>query len=115
MALRGARPDVARGDGIHLPWLYSSRQLAWIRWPQTSAVAPSPRSFKHTGHASTRGLVPRNFKLVCEGAWLVVGNQESKTVASFAVDGASGTLRFVHELSTAPYKPCNISPYSELA
>lgn len=67
------------------------------------------------GHASTRGLVPRNFKLVCEGAWLVVGNQESKTVASFAVDGASGALRFVHELSTAPYKPCNISPYSELA
>ena len=35
--------------------LYSSRQLAWIRWPQSSAVAPSPRSSKHTGHASTRG------------------------------------------------------------
>ena len=39
----------------------------------------------------------------------------SKTVVSFAVDAASGSLRFVHELSTAPYKPCNISPYSELA
>ena len=67
------------------------------------------------GHASTRGLVPRNFKLVCQGAWLVVGNQESKTVVSFAIDAASGSLRFVHELSTASYKPCNISPYSELA
>merc|ERR1712147_407819 len=37
--------------------LYSSRQLAWIRWPQSSAVAPSPRSSKHTGHGSTRGGV----------------------------------------------------------
>ena len=66
------------------------------------------------GHESTRGLVPRNFKLLCQGAWLVVGNQESKTVASFAIDAASGALRFVHELSTAPYKPCNIAPYTEL-
>jgi 6-phosphogluconolactonase (cycloisomerase 2 family) len=49
---------------------------------------------------------------VCQGAWLVVGNQESKTVVSFAVDAASGSLRFAHELSTAPYKPCNISPYA---
>ena len=39
------------------------------------------------GHTPTRGLVPRNFKLVGEeGRWLVVGNQETKTVVSFAVD-----------------------------
>jgi len=67
------------------------------------------------GHESTRGLVPRNFKLLCRGSMLVVGNQESKTVVSFAIDAASGSLRFLHELSTAPYKPCNISSYSECA
>ena len=64
------------------------------------------------GHEPTRGLVPRNFKLVAGGAFLVVGNQESKTVVSFHVDAESGALRFASELSTAPYKPCNVSPYA---
>ena len=39
------------------------------------------------------GPVPRNFKLVPgagEQLWLVVGNQETMTVASFAVDSGSG-------------------------
>lgn len=62
------------------------------------------------GHASTRGLVPRNFKLLGEGApWLVVGNQETKTVVSFRVDSTSGALTFVDELSTVPFKACNIA------
>ena len=64
------------------------------------------------GHEPTRGLVPRNFKLVAGGAFLVVGNQESKTVVSFHVDAESGALRFASELSTAPYKPCNVSPHA---
>lgn len=74
------------------------------------AVPPSGAPLRLVGHASTRGLVPRNMKLLGEGApWLVVGNQETKSVVSFRVDPASGALAFVDELSTAPYKACNIA------
>jgi 6-phosphogluconolactonase len=66
------------------------------------------------GHESTHGEVPRNFKLVDGGHWLVVGNQESKNVVSFAVDADRGTLRFASQLCTAPYKPCNIAGASAL-
>jgi 6-phosphogluconolactonase len=66
------------------------------------------------GHESTRGEVPRNFKLLDGGRWLVVGNQESKNVVSFEVDADEGKLRFVSEISTAPYKPCNIAGPSAL-
>jgi 6-phosphogluconolactonase (cycloisomerase 2 family) len=58
------------------------------------------------------GLVPRNFKLVPgagEQLWLVVGNQETMTVASFAVDSGSGALTFASQIDTAPYKACNIA------
>ena len=64
------------------------------------------------GHESTQGLVPRNFKLVPgehDAVWLVVGNQESKTVVSFGVDNGTGALHFASKLSTEPYKACNIS------
>ena len=61
------------------------------------------------GHESTRGDVPRNFKLIDGGRWLVVGNQETKNVICFAVDAERGQLRFTSEVSTAPYKPCNIA------
>ena len=61
------------------------------------------------GHESTRGAVPRNFKLCGANAtWLVVGNQESRDVASFAVDAESGRLRYASSVKT-PHKPCNIS------
>jgi len=65
------------------------------------------------GHHSTRGTIPRNFKLVGDGKWLVVGNQESKTIVSFAVDSETGKLEFVSEVSTS-LKPCNICPISDV-
>lgn len=65
------------------------------------------------GHESTRGEVPRNFKLIGDNEggkwWLVVGNQESKTVVSYAVENSTGSLTFASEVSTAPHKPCNIA------
>merc|ERR1712216_107249 len=61
------------------------------------------------GHHSTCGTVPRNFKLIDDGKWLVIGNQESKTVVSFAVDLEMGTLKKVSEVTCAQ-KPCNICP-----
>ena len=87
------------------------------------------------GHESTRGLVPRNFKLVtlsdktasCESDpakvsglptagknnsptnFLVVGNQETRTVCSFAIDDSSGKLSFVSEVSVGKTKPCNLA------
>lgn len=64
---------------------------------------------KLIGHESTRGEVPRNCKLLDKGNWLVVGNQEGKNVASYAVDLESGLLEFKSEISTSPYKACNIA------
>lgn len=64
---------------------------------------------KLLGHESTRGEVPRNFKLLRGGNWLVVGNQETKTVVCYRVDKESGRLSFASEISTDPYKPCNIA------
>jgi len=62
------------------------------------------------GHESTRGDIPRNFKLLGKDAkWLVVGNQDGKNVVSYAVDANSGLLEFKSEISTAPYKACNIA------
>eukprot|EP00746_Dinoflagellata_sp_MGD_P145117 gnl/MRDRNA2_/MRDRNA2_77769_c0_seq1.p1 gnl/MRDRNA2_/MRDRNA2_77769_c0~~gnl/MRDRNA2_/MRDRNA2_77769_c0_seq1.p1 ORF type:complete len:873 (+),score=124.35 gnl/MRDRNA2_/MRDRNA2_77769_c0_seq1:393-2621(+) len=60
-------------------------------------------------HESTRGLVPRNFEIVGEGRWLIVGNQETFNIVSFAIHPESGTLSFASELKTSPHKPCNIS------
>jgi 6-phosphogluconolactonase len=63
-------------------------------------------------HEPTRGLVPRNFKLVpgaADALWLVVGNQETKSVVSFAMDNESGELSYASTLDTGPYKACNIS------
>lgn len=63
------------------------------------------------GHEPTRGDVPRNFKLMSRGGttWLVVGNQDGKNVVSYAVDSDTGGLQFRSEISTAPYKACNIA------
>eukprot|EP00931_Biecheleriopsis_adriatica_P100647 TRINITY_DN75918_c0_g1_i1.p1 TRINITY_DN75918_c0_g1~~TRINITY_DN75918_c0_g1_i1.p1 ORF type:complete len:399 (-),score=41.54 TRINITY_DN75918_c0_g1_i1:154-1308(-) len=61
------------------------------------------------GHESTRGLVPRNFKLVDQGKFLVVGNQETFNVVSFAVDADTGKLAFASEFDSKPHKPCNVS------
>lgn len=41
---------------------------------------------------STEGQVPRNFELIDDGKRIVVGNQESKSLVSFAVDPDSGRL-----------------------
>mmetsp|Transcript_19260 Transcript_19260/g.32007 ORF Transcript_19260/g.32007 Transcript_19260/m.32007 type:complete len:403 (-) Transcript_19260:119-1327(-) len=76
---------------------------------ETNTSTPPPQ-LKLVGHESTRGEVPRNFKLLGkEGNWLVVGNQETKDVVSYKVDLGSGKLTFVSQVSTDPYKPCNIA------
>ena len=78
------------------------------------SISEDGRALKPVEHVSTQGLVPRNFKIVpaAGGAcFLVVGNQETKTVVSFAVDGDTGQLTPAGSISTAPYKACNISFY----
>jgi len=44
------------------------------------------------GHESTRGETPRNFTIEPAGELLLVGNQDSKNVAIFRIDEASGAL-----------------------
>jgi 6-phosphogluconolactonase len=112
----GVRDHHRGGSDIHL---HPNGRLLFVgeRSPDPGLIAAftvgpagNPAPLRLAGHTPTRGLVPRNFKLVGEeGRWLVVGNQETKTVVSFAVDAETGALTFASELSTAPYKPCNIA------
>ena len=44
-----------------------------------------------------------------DAVWLVVGNQETMSAVSFAVDNATGRLSYASTVETAPYKACNIS------
>lgn len=44
------------------------------------------------------GACPRNFGFTPDGAFLVVGNQNSSTLVSFAVDAATGALTPRHSL-----------------
>lgn len=50
------------------------------------------------GVEPTGGHFPRNFALDPSGRWLVVANQETGNLLSFAVDGTSGALTRTHEL-----------------
>ena len=43
-------------------------------------------------HESTRGKTPRNFTLDPSGRWLIAGNQDTGTLAVFAVDQTTGAL-----------------------
>ena len=96
-------------------FLYAAERSASPGLLAIFAFEPTTASLKLLGHESTRGKCPRNFKLLANGAWLVVGNQESKTIASFAVDAESGKLTLAHELKVT-HKPCNIaSPLAHFA
>ena len=73
----------------------------------------SKPSFTLVQHESTRGLVPRNFKLIdidsSNNVFLVLGNQETRNVVSYSIDIDTGKLRICDEISVAPFKPCNIA------
>jgi len=49
--------------------------------------------------APTCGACPRNFNFSACGKFLVVGNQNSSTLVSFAVDEATGRLTRCHEVA----------------
>lgn len=57
---------------------------------------------------STQGQVPRNFHIVAEGSRIVVGNQESKSILSYAVDPTAGTLT-PQTLTAVDVKPFFVS------
>lgn len=61
------------------------------------------RAFEMTGGYGIGGMGPRDFDLSPCGRWLVLANQDTDTVVSYAVDSDSGLLRrvAVHAL-TAP-------------
>jgi 6-phosphogluconolactonase len=50
------------------------------------------------GTESTRGNTPRNFSIDPTGDWLLAGNQDSDTIATFRRDPAKGTLSQVGDL-----------------
>jgi 6-phosphogluconolactonase len=69
------------------------------------AVSSDDGKLTRVGHESTYGRVPRNFTIQRDGRYLVVGNQESKTLVTFALDAGSGKLTLVGqaELDVKPF------------
>ena len=76
----------------------------------------SPKQPIIQSHVSTHGMVPRHFSILqqqnTKKLYLVVGNQESKTIVVFTVHPHDGTLTYASQTSTAPYKPCHIASTS---
>lgn len=107
-------PPALRGEGgkhmgsdIHLA---PSGRFAYAANRGTSntlaiyAVGPDGR-LTPRGHESTRGQTPRTFAIDGQGELLLVGNQDSRTVAVFRMDGDTGALTFLHseEIGVAPW------------
>jgi len=46
---------------------------------------------------SSHGVPPRHFSLTKDGRLLVVGNQNSDTIAVFSVDPATGDMTFIDD------------------
>ena len=57
-------------------------------------------------HEPVRGATPRNFNIDPSGRWLLAGGQDSHTVASFAIDPASGELTWNRSIIHVPAAIC---------
>jgi 6-phosphogluconolactonase len=59
-----------------------------------------------TGHASTLGKTPRNFRLSPDGKFLLAANQQTNDIFSFRIDPNSGTLEPTGFRIEAPAPAC---------
>lgn len=59
-----------------------------------------------TGHTSTEGKTPRNFRLSPDGAFLLAENQDSNSVFSFRIDPKTGTLESTGHSISVPSPAC---------
>jgi 6-phosphogluconolactonase len=58
------------------------------------------------GHEPTRGETPRNFNIDPSGEIMLVGNQDSGSIATFRIDANTGDLTFTNEMCEAPSPVC---------
>lgn len=56
------------------------------------ALDPESGRLELVGHAGTGGSFPRSFRIDSAGAWLLVGNEKSHNIATFAIHAGNGTL-----------------------
>ena len=59
-----------------------------------------------TGHTSTQGKTPRNFRLSPDGVFLLAENQDSNSIYSFRIDSKKGTLQPTGYSISAPAPAC---------
>lgn len=86
-------------------FLYVSNRQADHSTLAICAIDPLSGRVSVIGHEPTRGRTPRNFALDATGSSLIVANQDSNTLVSFAVDAESGSLK---HLKT---QPCAEGPF----
>lgn len=72
----------------------------------TFTVDASSGKLKATGHASTLGKTPRNFRLSPDGQFLLAENQQSNDIFSFRIDQELGTLEATGSRIEAPAPAC---------
>lgn len=70
------------------------------------AVETSTGKLRPTGHTSTQGKTPRNFRLNPSGKFLLAENQDSNTIYSYAIDPETGTLTPTGSKIEAPAPAC---------
>jgi 6-phosphogluconolactonase len=69
------------------------------------AIEPDGR-LREVQNEHVRGATPRNFNLAPSGKWLLAAGQDSHTLASFAVDEATGRITYNRSVISTPTPIC---------
>jgi len=108
LAPGSAKPEAAAAADIQVHptgrFLYGSNRMGDASSIALFSLDPQTGVPSFIATTSTHGRTPRNFKLSPDGKHLLVANQDSKNLASFLIDEASGELAF-QGLSELPEKP----------
>ncbi len=103
-----AKPEAAAAADIQVHptgrFLYGSNRVGNESSIARFSLDPKTGIPSFIATVSTHGQTPRNFKLSPDGKHLLVANQDSKNLASFLIDEASGKLTF-QRLIELPEKP----------
>ena len=69
-------------------------------------IGPRHGALTAIGHASTRGMTPRNFAIDPTGAFLLVANQKSDSIVVFRLDQTTGRLTATGQAVQVPAPVC---------
>lgn len=91
-------------------FLFATNRAAGVNGSLVTYAIGADGKLTFVQKESTEGQVPRNFHLVADGTRILVGNQESKSIASFIVDPNTGALtkQAVTDVDVKPFFVSNL-------